>query len=160
MRTLPSRLGVAVLGLTGLIGLIGLGGCTESQATAKKEAPARIESIEGTSSKRVVLEPKAAQRIALQTVEVRPATPQEMAGITPSGQPTRTAVPYDAVLFDNAGVTFTYTNPKDLDYVRQPVTVEGVKSKVAILTVGPPVGTKVVTAGVQELFGAETGFVK
>jgi hypothetical protein len=83
-----------------------------------------------------------------------------MAGIVPAGQGGRTAIPYDAVLYDNAGATFSYTNPKDLDYVRQPITVEGIRNKVAVLTAGPPSGTAVVTVGAAQLYGVETGVGK
>lgn len=139
---------------------VGLAGCAETTAAAKKESPAHLEPIEGTAFKRVVLVPKAAERLAIQTVKVREATGQEMSGVTPTSQSGRTAVPYDAVLYDKAGATFTYINPKDFDYVRQPVTVEGIKSKVAVLSAGPPVGTSVVTAGAIELYGVETGVGK
>ena len=47
-----------------------------------------------------------------------------------------------------------------LEYDHQPITVAGIKSKVAILAAGPPLGTAVVTAGAAELYGVETGVGK
>lgn len=45
-------------------------------------------------------------------------------------------------------------------YVRRRVAVSHTAGTDAVLAGGPPVGTTVVTAGAQQLFGAETGFVK
>lgn len=149
------------IALVPAVALAGMTGCAkEETATKKKDKGASLVPIEGTTIKRIVLVPKAAERLGIDTVKVREATPQEMAGIVPAGQGGRTAVPYAAVLYDKTGATFTYTNPKDLDYVRQAITVEGIKENVAVLTAGPPPGTGVVTVGGAELYGVETGVGK
>jgi len=141
-------------------GLLGATGCAEKTTTAKKPSPARVEAIDGSTIKRVVLEPKAVERLDIKTDKVRVATPEEMAGIVPAGQGGRTVVPFDAVLYDNTGATFAYTVPKPLEYLRQPITVEGIRNKVAVLTAGPPPETVVVTVGSVLLYGAETGVGK
>lgn len=141
---------------------LAVSGCAEVKETtaAKKESPSHLEAIEGSTIKRVVLVPRAVERLGIQTTAIRPATPQEMEGVTPAGQSGRMAVPYDAIIYDRTGAPFTFTNPTDLTYVRQAVTVEGIKNKLAILSASPPAGTKVVTVGAIELYGAETGVGK
>ena len=44
--------------------------------------------------------------------------------------------------------------------MRHPVTGEYIEGDRAILLDGPPVGTNVVTVGVAELYGADTGIGK
>lgn len=156
MRSARTRitLSLAAVGLA-------LTGCAEvKESTAKKESPSHLETIEGSTIKRVVLVPKAVERLGIKTVPIRPATSQEMEGITPAGQNGRLAVPYDAVIYDKTGAPFTFTNPTSLTYVRQPITVDGIKNKVAVLSTSPPAGTQVVTVGAIELYGAETGVGK
>lgn len=140
---------------------IGLTGCAEAETAAKtKDTAAALVPIEGTNLKRVVLVPKAAERLGIETEPVRGATPDEMAGLVPAGQGGRMAIPYAAVLYDKTGATFTYINPQAHDYVRQPITLDGIKNKVAVVAVGPPAGTAVVTVGGAELYGVETGVGK
>lgn len=67
------------------------------------------------------------------------------------------SVPYQAVLYDNEGATWVYTSPEALVFVRAPVKVDYVEGDLAILGEGPPPGTRVVTVGVTELYGAEFG---
>ena len=157
MRTARTRITLSLVA----VGL-SLAGCAEVKETSavKKESPSHLETIEGSTIKRVILVPKAVERLGIQTVTIRPATPQEMEVVTPAGQGGRTAIPYDAVIYDKTGAPFTFTNPAELAYVRQAITVEGIKNKVAVLSAGPTVGTKVVTVGAIELYGAETGVGK
>lgn len=139
--------------------VLGLGGCAKVDDEVKQVSASRVEAIEGSSSKRVVLNPGAEKRLDIQTAKVREATAPEMAGL-PAGQSGRTAIPYEALIYDKNGATFAYTNPKDLDYVRQAVTVDGIKDKVVVLSAGPPLGTAVVTVGAVLLYGVETGVGK
>jgi hypothetical protein len=117
--------------------------------TATKDAPARVEPIEGSDFKRVILSQKAADRLDLQTAAVR----DEQVGGTP-----RKVVPYAAVLYGTNGETWIFTNPEPLVFVRQTVTVERIEGDLAILSDGPPSDTAVAVVGVAELFGAETGW--
>lgn len=69
-------------------------------------------------------------------------------------------VPWSAVVFDIHGGTWVYEQVAPRRYTRRRVVVGYTVGTDAVLASGPSVGAKVVTAGVQELFGAETGFVK
>ncbi|MEJ7764317.1 MAG: hypothetical protein WKF86_02375 [Acidimicrobiales bacterium] len=138
---------------------LGLTGCAKVDDEVKKVSASKVEAVEGTALQRVVLNPGAEKRLDIQTAKVREATPQEITGL-PAGQPGRTAMSYEALIYDKKGATFAYTNPKDLDYVRAPVTVEAIKDKVVLLASGPPVGTSVVVVGAVLLYGVETGVGK
>ena len=74
---------------------------------------------------------------------------------TGAGMPQK-IVPHSSVLYDVRGKTWVYTNPKPLVYVRYAITVDFIEGDIAVLNDGPAVGTKIVSVGVPELFGAET----
>ncbi len=137
-----------------LIGAIACSGCarTATVAASRKE-PFKLEKIEGTERKRVRLEPRAAERLRLETAAVTGSPAAD-------GGPARIKVPYGALLYDTKGATSVYTVPEPLLFVRQPVTVESIDGGVAVLKDGPPVGTAVVTAGGSELTGIEFGVGK
>ncbi len=78
-------------------------------------------------------------------------------------------VPWSAVVFDIHGNTWVYEKVGSNRYARRRVVVrytlalKGTDDRLvdfAILASGPAAGSAVVTAGAQELFGAETGFIK
>lgn len=69
-------------------------------------------------------------------------------------------VPWSAVVFDVHGSTWVYTQTAPHTYVRKRVVVLYTAGADAVLASGPTAGTKLVASGVQELFGAETGFIK
>lgn len=69
-------------------------------------------------------------------------------------------VPWSAVVFDIHGGTWVYEHTGPRRYARYRVVVAYTVGADAVLASGPPAGSKIVTAGAQELFGAETGFVK
>jgi multidrug efflux pump subunit AcrA (membrane-fusion protein) len=69
-------------------------------------------------------------------------------------------VPWSAVVFDIHGGTWVYAESGPRSYVRRRVAVSHTSGADAVLAGGPPAGTRVVAEGAQELFGAETGFVK
>jgi hypothetical protein len=72
-------------------------------------------------------------------------------------------VPYAAVIYGVHGETWAYIrNPGEssLTFVRVPLTVERIKGDLAILSEGPDVGAEVVTVGVAELYGTDTGVGK
>jgi hypothetical protein len=120
-------------------------------ATTTKIQPAKIEKIDGTEFNRVVLTEKAAQRINIQTTPIR----EEQVNGT-----QRKVIPYSAVVYGLKGETWTYTNPQPLTFVRQPITVDYIEGDKAFLADGPAAGTAVVTVGVPELYGADTGIGK
>lgn len=69
-------------------------------------------------------------------------------------------VPWSAVVTDTHGGTWVYERLEPRRFVRKRVEVKYTAGAEAVLATGPAAGTPVVTAGVQELFGAETGFIK
>ncbi len=73
-----------------------------------------------------------------------------------AGKPQK-IVPYSSVLYDVRGNTWVYINPKPLVFVRHAIKVDFIEGDNAVLTDGPAIGTKVVSVGAPELFGAETG---
>lgn len=69
-------------------------------------------------------------------------------------------IPYAAVVTDINGGTWVYENVSEHKFVRRRVQVKYVVESTAVLKTGPPVGSKIVTAGAAELFGTEMGFAK
>lgn len=133
---------IAAFGLVVGLALTGCGGTT---AEAAPEAAAVVEEIEGGSVSRITLTAHAAERLAIETATVSDAGSGEL------------AVPFAAVFWDAQGQAWTYTNPEELVYVRAPIFVERIDGDEALLSEGPAAGTTVVTVGVAELYGTETG---
>jgi len=125
--------------------------CSPKQAVSEKINPVQLATIEGSELKRLVLTEKAAERIDLRTAEVQE---QSVNGTM------QVVVPYAAVIYDLHGETWLYTNPEPLTYVRESIVIDAIDGDKVILSEGPSVGTEVVTVGVAELFGAETGVSK
>lgn len=129
---------------------LALAGCGESAEVeaAALEAPAAVESIEGTELSRLTLTQRAAERLGLQTAAVEEVPIDEEAWL---------AVPYSAILYDASGSTWVYTNPEPLVYVRAEIVVDHVDHDLALIADGLTSGTHVVTVGAAELYGAEIG---
>ncbi|MGI8888486.1 MAG: hypothetical protein ACR2GB_05890 [Nocardioidaceae bacterium] len=66
-------------------------------------------------------------------------------------------IPYGAVMYDPSGGTWTYTEVEPFTYVRAEVVVDRIVRSRAMLRDGPAVGTRVVSVGAAELYGAEVG---
>jgi hypothetical protein len=111
--------------------------------TGEKVAPSKLEPIEGSDLQRVILTEKAAERIGLETV-------------TASGL----EVPYAAVIYDIEGNTWIYTMPEPLTFVRQQIVIDHVEGDKVILAESLPADFNVVTVGVAEIYGTETGVSK
>jgi hypothetical protein len=137
-----------------LVGAIAVGGCAKTTTVAaSRQEPFKLEKVEGSERTRVRVEPKAAERIGVQTATVTAwAAADNGAGLT--------RVPYGALIYDTKGGTSVYTVPEPLLFVRQPVTVASIDGDVVVLKDGPPVGTTVVTTGGSELTGIEFGVGK
>jgi multidrug efflux pump subunit AcrA (membrane-fusion protein) len=135
-----------------LAGLLLLPACNTADTTdAAAEQPAMIEPIEGTELNRVILTEKAAERLDIQTAQVREEQVDDV---------KRLAVPYSALIYDLEGATWMYTSPAPLTYVREAIDVDYIDGDMVILKDGPATGTEVVTVGVAELYGADTGIGK
>ena len=112
--------------------------------------PAVVEPVKGTDVMRVTLSAEAAKRLGLRTAEVRSDGPGT----------NRTVIPYEAVLYDPDGRTWTYTSPQPRVFQREDISVAEIDGDRAILTRGPPVGTAVVIAGATEIWGVEYGGIQ
>ena len=134
-----------------IIAALHLSACAQKLVSAEKISPVQLATMEGSDLKRLVLTEKAAERIDLQTAKVQE---ESVNGIN------RIVVPYAAVIYDLHGETWLYTNPEPLTYVREAIIIDSIDGDKAILVEGPSNGTEVVTVGVAELFGAETGVSK
>ena len=158
-----------------------LSACAQKSDTSSKSAPAKVERIEGTDLKRVILTAKAAERLGIKTVPMGdvPVARQRSVGEGVAVVPTSTAgaigmpgqrvdggpsqrqvVPYAAVLYDAKGDTWVFTNPNPLTFVRHPIHIDYIEGDLAVLSDGPASGTAIVVVGAAELFGAETGIGK
>jgi len=118
-------------------------GCKEVEETsAPVHQPASVEEVAGLDVKRVTFDQAGADRVSLRTAQVRR---------TGRG----TVVPYAALIYDAQGEAWVYTNPAPLTFQRAKVVVDRIVDDVVWLTDGPAPGTRVVTVGSTEVYGAE-----
>lgn len=134
-----NRLVLVLLVLTGLL----LSACAPKSETVEKIAPSKLEPIEGTDLSRVILTEKAAERLGIETVSA-------------SGN----EVPYAAVIYDIEGNTWVYTNPEPLTFVRAQIVIDRIEGDTVVLSESLISDLSVVTVGVAELYGTETGVSK
>ena len=109
---------------------------------------ARVEQSIAGQPPRVILSADAARRTGVHTVPVRPTRV--------AGKPVL-EIPYGAVFYDPDGGTWTYVAVQPLAFARQHITVDSIRGGVAVLSVGPPAGTPVVSVGSAQLYGTEVG---
>jgi hypothetical protein len=138
-------------GLTAFAVYEGAASSPTASADPASAGPARVEGIDKSGLKRVILTPSAAKRLDIRTAPVGQAV---------VGGKLRTVIPYAAVLYDSNGDTWTYTSPKRLVFVRYDIRVDSIEGNRALLGVGPPRGTAVVTVGSPELWGIEYGEIE
>ena len=134
-----------------LVACLQLAACSRTPVVEEEaeRGPAKVEHLEGAQPARVTLIEAAAKRLDIQTATIR----DEVVNGT-----RREVMPYAAVLYDSEGVTWTYTNPEPLVFVRNRIEVDYIEGDWAILSAGPPSSSAVVTVGAQELYGAELEF--
>jgi hypothetical protein len=96
----------------------------------------------------VTLTEHAASRLDIQTVPVQ--------AMTQSTGP-RTSIPYSAVIYDLKGQAWAYTTSESNVFVRHALRIDVISGSSVVLLDGPPVGTRIVTTGVAELYGSEFG---
>ena len=135
-----SRWIVTALFVVPLLLLAGCGGSSDTESAG----PAVVEEVEGTDLSKITLTPEAAERLDIKT-----------AAVTANG--AGRIIPYAAVLYSPTGETWAYANPEGLTFVRAPIVIEHIDGTQAMLSKGPAAGSKVATAGVAELYGAELG---
>ena len=141
-----SRWAVTVLLVVPLL----LTACTGAGGEESAQPPAVAEQVKGTDLTRVTLTAAAAKRLDVHTATVR----------SYGAGTHRLVIPYDAVLYDPNGDTWTYTNPKPLVFQREDISVARIDGDSAVLTKGPVIGTPVVTVGATEIWGVEYGGIQ
>jgi multidrug efflux pump subunit AcrA (membrane-fusion protein) len=120
--------------------------CTEVKSADKEHySPAAIAPVKGGEDDlvSVTLTQEGADRIEIAT------------GSVASRAGGQKVIPYAALLYENDGSAFVYTNPSGLTYVRAHVEVDRVAGDRVLLSEGPAAGTKVVTTGAPQVHGAE-----
>ena len=138
------RRGWIVVGLLALPLL--LAACGGGAGEEAAQPPAVAKQIKGGIT-RVTLTAEAAKRLGVQTVPVR-------------SDGASTVIPYEAVLYDPNGETWTYTSPTPLVFQRADISVARIDGDSAILAKGPRVGIRVVIAGATEIWGVEYGGIE
>jgi hypothetical protein len=121
---------------------------SQSSEGSTSSPPAKVERIGETEFSRVILTEQAAERLGIELARVHDTQIQGK---------QRKVVPYAAVFYDLNGKTWVYTNPEPLTFVRASISIDSIDGDLAILSEGPPSGTKVVTVGSPELYGTEFG---
>jgi hypothetical protein len=133
------------LGLLLLPAALALAGCTEvEEASEAGYEPVKLSEIKGAPEDlhKVTFTEEGARRTALKT-----------APVLRSGR--RTVVPYAALIYGADGTVSVYTSQVPRSFVRAKVVVDRVDGERALLSAGPAPGTKVVTVGAAEVYGAE-----
>jgi hypothetical protein len=139
LSRLPRRLGA---GLAVLASGLALGACSEVASNLRENQPYTVTPIKGTDIQRVTMEDATAALLP-----VRLSTVSRAGG--------RKVVPHNAVIYNPDGGAFVYTKPKAETYIRAPIEIVRVSGDRAVLSDGPPSGTKIVTTGSAELLATE-----
>jgi hypothetical protein len=147
MTRLHTCLAAVALPMALVAGLVAQPGRSPVSAAeaAPHVRPILIEVVQGAPGKRLTLTQRAAQRLDIQT------------GTVERDQVGSLVAPYAAIVYDNTGQSWVYTNPSGLVFMRHKVAVQRIAGETAILGEGPAIGTRIVTVGVPQLYGAEKG---
>ena len=130
--------GVAVLALI-------LTACGEVETpSSDDDPPATVITADPSSAPTVKFTEEAARRVDL-TIS------------TVSGRKGALIIDYAALIYDKQGKTWVYTVPEPLTFMRTKVVVAEAEGNRVTLSEGPPPGTKIVTQGVTQVYGAELG---
>jgi hypothetical protein len=126
-----------------ILALPGLTACGSELTVTQQASPSALKDIEGSDLKQVILTEKAAERVGVETVPV-----------------DGPVVPYAAVIYDTEGHTWVYTNPEPLTFVRAQILIDRIEGDQAFLSEPLETDAPIVTVGVAEIYGAETGVSK
>jgi hypothetical protein len=130
--------GIAVIALT-------LTACGEVETPSGDDyAPATVTTADPSSAPTVKFTDEAARRV-------------DLAMSTVSGREGALVIDYAALIYDKQGKPWVYTAPEPLTFLRVKVVVATIDGNRVTLSAGPPPGTKVVTQGVTQVYGAELG---
>ena len=138
-----------------------------------QDQPAQVSSLTSASGQLLAAAPVAAPPTATplaSTIDLYFQVPNPNAEIRPgqrmtaqlrlTGSRDERVIPWSAVIHDIHGGAWVYEQKPPHTFVRHRVQVRAVVDSLAVLQSGPPNGTRIVTAGVVELFGLEFGFAK
>ena len=127
--------------------------CQEPASNYEHIEPSHTEHIEGSELSKLTLTERAAERLGILTATV---TEETIASEGDYGeQKTQKVTPYGSLIYDFHGLTWVYTNPEPLVYVRHEIKIDRIIGDKVYLLEGPPVGTTVVTQAAAELYGTE-----
>lgn len=118
--------------------------CGANATLPESEPAARVEAGEQEGISRVILTSRAAERLGIETTTV-------------AEQGEHLIVPYSTLIYDTHGETWLFTVIGPETYMRAPLTIDYIDGDRIFLLDGPDIGTEVVTVGVAELYGTETG---
>ena len=122
---------------------LGLTACIPAPVEAAPViAAATKEEIGGTELSKLTLTEQATERLGLRIETV-------------TSGPGGLEIPYGGLIYTSDGDTWVYTNPEPLVYIRAQVVVDRIDGDVVRLGDGPAAGTRIVTVGAAELYGAE-----
>ena len=128
-----------------LMAATALAACGEAKGAEPEAEPVvQIEESDEAGVSRVTLSDIGSQRIGLELTDV-------------STGADGLEIPYDAVLYDPNGATWTFVSLQPNVYMRQSITIDHIDGDTAFLTDGPTAGAKIVSTGANELYGAEIG---
>jgi hypothetical protein len=126
-----------------IVAMLVLAACSPESTNTEQISPSTIKNIDGSDLKQVILTEKAAERLGVDTVPV-----------------DRLVIPYSAVIYDTEGNAWVYTNPEPLTFVRAPIIIDRIEGDQAFLSEPLEMDAPIVTVGVAEIYGAETGVSK
>ncbi|MDZ7288471.1 MAG: hypothetical protein ONB44_00890 [candidate division KSB1 bacterium] len=133
------------LGVVLIIASLQFPACQQKSDTPDKIERAKIEYT-GEARQRVRVTAKRAIELGIKTATVHEA---QISGRL------RKIVPAAAVVYDEQGNAWTFTNPDSLVFVRERVRIDSVGGDLVVLSEGPPVGAAVVISGASNLFSDE-----
>lgn len=137
-----------IAGVVVLAALVTAGCGMVSRAADTSEPPVTVKELAGSDLKELTLSERAAERLGVET--------QPVADASSDGQ-VRLVVPYAAVLYDGSGDAWVYVATGPRTFVRSPITIAHIEADRVVLSDGPTAGAEVVTVGVAELHGVESG---
>lgn len=132
-------------GMVLLAACLTLTGCWAAQGADPELAQvATVDEAAGGGPGIITLSEAAERRLGMTTTPVTTG-------------PAGLVAPYAALVYDTDGSTWVFVRNGPQTYQRTAVTVAGKSGDQVVLSVGPPIGTEVVSVGAAELVGIETG---
>jgi hypothetical protein len=125
--------------------------CSSQSSSVNNVEPIIVEKIDGTDLNKLILTESAEKRLDIQTTPISETLIEDDVYLV---------VPYSTIIYDLQGEVWLYVNLAPLTYQREKVVIKTIDGNTVYLIDGPSIGTEVVTIGVAELYGADTGVGK